>query len=67
MYLYVTSRSKYSAMFLFSFEWLLITRYRTAVLDEQVVGEMATHFGVSRQTQVCCQKLIECKQDEIIS
>jgi len=27
------------------------TRYRTAVLDEQVVGEMATHFGVSRQTQ----------------
>ena len=40
-------------MFLYSFKWLLITRYRTAVLDEQVVGEMATHFGVSRQTQVC--------------
>ena len=36
-------------------------RYRTAVLDEQVVGEMANHFGVSRQTQVgqiCTQILL---------
>jgi len=41
------------------------SRYRTAVLDEDIVGEMANHYGVSRQTQA--ERLLKWDYDHMTS
>ena len=37
--------------------WNLYFRYRTSALDEEIVGVMAEHFGVSRQAEA--EKLLK--------
>jgi len=39
------------------------SRYRTAVLDEDIVGEMSAYFGVSRQNQA--EKLLKWDYDQM--